>query len=124
AIPTFLRQALAGEPLTVAGDGRQTRSVCYVSDMISGILDFAASGQPGPMNLGNPTELTVLQIAEDVRTATGSPSPIKFVDRPVDDPGVRRPDTTLAESVLGWRPRVDWATGLARTASWFEGELR
>ncbi|MFW6205511.1 MAG: NAD-dependent epimerase/dehydratase family protein [Actinomycetota bacterium] len=124
AIPTFLRQALAGEPLTVAGDGSQTRSVCYVGDMVAGILDLAASGHPGPMNLGNPTELTVLQIAEDVRTATGSTSPIEFVDRPVDDPGVRRPDTTLAESVLGWSPRVDWATGLARTAAWFEGALQ
>ncbi|WP_445263121.1 NAD-dependent epimerase/dehydratase family protein [Pseudokineococcus sp. 1T1Z-3] len=119
AIPTFIRQALAGEPLTVAGDGMQTRSVCYVDDLVRGILALAASDLPGPMNVGNPTELTVQRIAEDVLAATGSRSPIELVGRPVDDPQVRRPDTSHAESALGWKPEVDWAEGLARTVAWF-----
>jgi dTDP-glucose 4,6-dehydratase len=119
AIPTFIRQALAGDPLTVAGDGLQTRSVCYVSDLVDGILALATSGHPGPVNIGNPTELTVRQIAEDVIAATGSSSAIEHVDRPVDDPQVRRPDTTLARSVLGWEPQVPWAQGLASTVRWF-----
>jgi dTDP-glucose 4,6-dehydratase len=93
----FASQALAGEPLTVAGDGSQTRSVCYVDDLVDGVLALAASGHPGPVNIGNPTELSVRQIAEDVLAATGSASPIEYVERPVDDPQVRRPDTSLAE---------------------------
>jgi dTDP-glucose 4,6-dehydratase len=124
AIPTFIRQALAGEPLTVAGDGLQTRSVCYVGDLVEGILDLAASGHSGPMNIGNPTELTVRRIAEDIVAATGSNSAIEYVDRPVDDPQVRRPDTTLARTVLGWEPRVAWSTGLARTVAWFADAAR
>jgi dTDP-glucose 4,6-dehydratase len=119
AIPTFIRQALAGEPVTVAGDGLQTRSVCYVDDLVAGVLALADSGHPGPVNIGNPTELTVRQIAEDVVAASGSTSPIRFVERPVDDPQVRRPDTTLARRVLGWEPRVPWERGLARTVEWF-----
>jgi dTDP-glucose 4,6-dehydratase len=119
AIPTFVRQALAGEPITVAGDGEQTRSVCYVSDLVRGILALAASGHPGPMNIGNPQELTVAQIARDVVAACDSSSPIEYVERPVDDPQVRRPDTTLAQEVLGWRPEVDWQTGLETTVRWF-----
>lgn len=124
AIPTFIRQALAGEPVTVAGDGSQTRSVCYVDDLVRGILALAASGHPGPVNIGNPTELSVRQIAEDVVAATGSRSRIELVERPVDDPEVRRPDTTLAGRVLGWAPEVTWATGLERTVAWFAGALR
>ena len=120
AIPTFIRQALAGDPLTVAGDGLQTRSVCFVSDLVSGVLAMAESGHPGPINLGNPTELTVRQIGEDVVRATGSSSPIEYIDRPVDDPQVRRPDTTLAERVLGWRPAVSWTEGLGQTVDWFQ----
>ncbi|MFI7496264.1 UDP-glucuronic acid decarboxylase family protein [Kocuria sp. M4R2S49] len=119
AIPTFIRQALAGEPLTVAGDGAQTRSVCYVSDLVRGILALAGSGHSGPMNIGNPHELSVLQIARDVIAATGSSSRLEFVERPVDDPMVRRPDTTLATEVLGWAPEVPWTEGLARTVEWF-----
>ncbi len=119
AIPTFIRQALAGEPVTVAGDGQQTRSICYVDDLVAGILALAASGHPGPMNIGNPEELTVREIAEDVVRAAGSTSPIEFVPRPQDDPQVRRPDTTLARTVLGWKPEVDWAEGLRRTVEWF-----
>jgi dTDP-glucose 4,6-dehydratase len=119
AIPTFIRQALADEPLTVAGDGLQTRSVCYVDDLITGILRMAETDQSGPVNIGNPTEMTVRQIAEDVVRATCSRSSIEFIDRPVDDPQVRRPDTALAERVLGWRPRVSWSDGLERTIVWF-----
>jgi dTDP-glucose 4,6-dehydratase len=119
AIPTFIRQALRGEPLTVAGDGAQTRSVCFVDDLVRGILAFATSGHPGPVNLGNPEELTVLRIAQDVLAATGSTSAIEHIALPVDDPKVRRPDTTRAEELLGWRPRVPWDDGLARTVEWF-----
>ena len=119
AIPTFIRQALAGEPLTVAGDGLQTRSVCFVDDLVAGVLSFAALDHPGPVNIGNPEELTVLQIAEDVVAATGSSSEVVHVERPVDDPQVRRPDTTLARELLGWAPAVEWQRGLARTVEWF-----
>jgi dTDP-glucose 4,6-dehydratase len=123
AIPTFIRQALAGTPLTVAGDGSQTRSVCYVDDLVRGVLALADSGHPGPMNIGNPTELSVRQIAEDVVAATGSSSTIELVDRPVDDPEVRRPDTSLAERELGWSPEITWEQGLERTVDWFAGAL-
>src|SRR3954468_338002 len=119
AIPTFIRQALAGEPVTVAGDGQQTRSICFVDDLVTGILAFAALHHPGPVNIGNPEELTVRQIAEDVVAATGSSSQIVHVGRPVDDPQVRRPDTTLARDLLGWAPAVEWQQGLARTVEWF-----
>ena len=119
AIPTFIRQALAGEPLTVAGDGQQTRSVCFVDDLVAGILAMVRSDHPGPINIGNPTELTVQQIAEDVVATTGSGSAIRYVERPVDDPQVRRPDTTVAQQVLGWQPKVSWLDGLSRTADWF-----
>ncbi len=123
AIPTFIRQALAGEPLTVTGDGAQTRSVCFVSDLVRGILALAWSEQSGPMNIGNPHELSVLQIARDVRAATESAAPIEFIDRPVDDPTVRRPDTTLARDLLRWEPQVPWQEGLARTVEWFRSTV-
>ncbi len=123
AIPTFVRQALAGEPLTVAGDGSQTRSVCYVDDLVRGILALAASGHPGPVNIGNPSERTVLEIAQDVIAATGSTSEIRFIERPVDDPTVRRPDTTRAQELLGWSAQVDWSEGLERTVAWFREAL-
>ncbi len=119
AIPTFVRQALAGEPVTVAGDGRQTRSVCFISDTVAGILALADSELVGPVNIGNPDERTVLSIAQDVLAATGSSSPLVHVERPVDDPGVRRPDTRVAHDQLGWQPRVSWADGLAATVGWF-----
>ncbi|MFI5707107.1 UDP-glucuronic acid decarboxylase family protein [Kribbella sp. NPDC051620] len=119
AIPTFIRQALAGEPLTVAGDGSQTRSVCHVDDTVDGILRLAFSGHPGPMNIGNPDERSVLRIAQDVLAMTGSTAGIEFVDRPVDDPAVRRPDTALAEQVLSWKPRIEWRDGLQSTVDWF-----
>jgi dTDP-glucose 4,6-dehydratase len=122
AIPTFIRQALGGEPVTVAGDGQQTRSICYVDDLVRGVLALAASEHTGPVNVGNPTELTVLQIAEDIVAATGSRSPIVHVDRPVDDPQVRRPDTTRAYDLLGWEPTVSWEDGLRQTVAWFAEE--
>jgi dTDP-glucose 4,6-dehydratase len=123
AIPTFIRQALAGEPLTVTGDGSQTRSVCYVEDTIRGILALAESDAAGPVNIGSPDELSMLELAELIRELTGSSSPIEHIDRPVDDPTVRRPDTTLARELLGWHPRVPLRDGLARTIDWFVEEL-
>ncbi len=119
AIPTFIRQALAGKPLTVAGDGSQTRSVCYVDDTVTGILALAASDAAGPVNIGSSQELTVLQLAGTIRDLTGSTSPVEFVARPVDDPAVRRPDTTLAYRRLGWRTTVTLEEGLRRTIDWF-----
>jgi UDPglucose 6-dehydrogenase len=118
-VPTFVRQALADEPLTVAGDGRQTRSVCYVDDLVEGILAFAASGHPGPMNLGNPEELTVDQVARDVLAATGSSAGVRSVDLPQDDPVRRRPDVSLAAEQLGWHATTPWSEGLRRTVEWF-----
>ena len=119
AIPTFICQALRREPLTVAGDGRQTRSVCYVDDLVEGIIRLVHSGHPGPMNVGNPHEMSVRELAELVRDLTGSPSPIEYVPRPEDDPMVRRPDITLAREVLGWEPQVPIEDGLKRTITWF-----
>lgn len=118
AIPTFIDQALRGEPLTVAGDGSQTRSVCYVDDLVRGVLAFAASAHAGPVNLGNPDEMTVRRIAEDILRVTESSSPIVAVPLPVDDPKVRRPDTTRAAELLGWHPTVPWLEGLERTVAW------
>ncbi|GAA3791327.1 GDP-mannose 4,6-dehydratase [Sphaerisporangium flaviroseum] len=123
AIPTFIRQAINGEPITVTGDGSQTRSICYVDDTVDGVLTLAASGFEGPVNIGNPSELTMVRLATIIRDLAGSSSPIAFVDRPVDDPAVRRPDTSLAYTRLGWRPEIDVTTGLRRTISWFEREL-
>ncbi|MFC0041546.1 UDP-glucuronic acid decarboxylase family protein [Actinomadura rayongensis] len=119
AIPTFIRQALTGLPLTVAGDGSQTRSICYVDDTVAGILAMAASAEPGPINIGNPDEMTVLALAETIRAIAGSDSEIVFVERPENDPAVRRPDGTLAATRLGWRPSVPSDRGLRRTVDWF-----
>jgi dTDP-glucose 4,6-dehydratase len=119
AIPTFIRQALRGEPLTVAGDGSQTRSVCFVDDLVDGLLRLLHSGHSGPMNIGNPHEMSVLTLAEHIKDLAGSDSPIEFVERPVDDPTVRQPDIALARSVLGWEPKIAVADGLERTIGWF-----
>ena len=119
AIPTFIRQALRNEPITVTGDGSQTRSVCYVDDLIDGILRLLMSDLPGPVNIGNPAELTVLELAERVRQACGSSSTIELIPRPEDDPWVRQPDVRLATSALGWQPKVALAEGLRRTVDWF-----
>jgi dTDP-glucose 4,6-dehydratase len=124
AIPTFIMQALAGRPLTVTGDGSQTRSVCYVDDTIAGILALARSDFTGPVNIGGPEEMTVLRLAETVRDLVGADSPIEFVSRPVDDPAVRRPDTSLAWQRLRWRPAVPLEEGLRRSIVWFSAEFQ
>jgi dTDP-glucose 4,6-dehydratase len=119
AIPTFIRQALAGEPLTVAGDGSQTRSVCYVDDLIEGILRLLRSDLPGPINLGNPHELSVLSLAQRINQLAGGGSLIVFVERPKDDPNIRKPDILLACTLLGWQPDIPLDEGLRRTMKWF-----
>ncbi len=114
AIPTFMRQALAGEPLTVFGDGSQTRSFCYVDDMVEGLYLLAESGEHLPVNLGNPSEYSILELAETVLRVTGSASEIVFEALPVDDPQVRQPDITRARQLLGWEPRIGLEEGLRR----------
>jgi dTDP-glucose 4,6-dehydratase len=119
AIPAFTTQALRNEPITVAGDGSQTRSVIYVDDLVEGIVRLAHSDHPGPMNIGNPHELSILELAQLVRELAGSSSDITFIPRPEDDPCVRKPDISLAQQVLGWSPKVDIEDGLKRTIRWF-----
>jgi dTDP-glucose 4,6-dehydratase len=121
-VPTFVHQALGDEPLTVAGDGSQTRSLCYVEDTVDGLVQLAGSGCTGPVNIGNDAELTVLEIAELVRDLTESASPITFVDLPTDDPKVRRPDISRAAELLDWRPETPVREGLTRTVRWMAGE--
>jgi dTDP-glucose 4,6-dehydratase len=115
AIPTFLRQALQDRPITVFGDGSQTRSFCYVDDEIRGLIALAESGYHMPVNIGNPDEFTLLELAEAVIEVTGSGSEIVFEALPTDDPQVRQPDITLAREILGWEPKVDLREGLRRT---------
>ena len=122
AIPTFISQALANQPLTVAGDGSQTRSVCYVDDTVAGVLAMAHDTFPGPVNIGATEEMTILALAETIRDLTAAGGPIEFVDRPVDDPGLRCPDNSLARERLGWCPHVTSAEGLRMTIEWFAGE--
>jgi dTDP-glucose 4,6-dehydratase len=118
AIPTFIRQALAGEALTVAGDGTQTRSVCYVDDLVEGIVRLLHSDLPGPVNIGNPGEISVLDLARRIAELAEADVPVRFVPRPEDDPTVRRPDITLARRELGWEPTVELDDGLKRTIAW------
>lgn len=115
AIPTFIRQALADKPLTIFGDGSQTRSFCYVTDLVEGFIRLIASDQHLPVNLGNPGEFTIAELADVVIGLTGSESPIVHEALPQDDPLVRRPDITLARSLLGWEPTVTLEDGLRRT---------
>ena len=115
AIPTFLRQALQDAPITVFGDGSQTRSFCYVDDLIRGIIALAESGYGEPVNIGNPVELSLLEMAKVVAEVTESRSEIIFEPLPIDDPKVRQPDITLAKDVLGWTPAIDLRTGLRKT---------
>ncbi len=115
AIPTFLRQALQDRPITVFGDGSQTRSFCYVDDLVRGIIALAESGHHQPVNIGNPNEFTLLELARTVIDVAGSRSEVVFEALPTDDPQVRQPDITLAREILGWEPEVDLREGLRRT---------
>ena len=119
AVSNFLTQALAGTPITIYGDGSQTRSFCYVDDEIRGILALLDCDYTGPVNIGNPDEYTILDLATLVLEVTGSTSELVFEPLPVDDPRVRRPDISLARQLLGWEPEVPLRDGLARTAKWF-----
>jgi dTDP-glucose 4,6-dehydratase len=114
AIPTFVRQALEGEPLTVFGDGSQTRSFCYVDDLIEGLYRLARSEEHLPVNIGNPNEFTLLELAETVIRLSGSPSEIIYEALPIDDPQVRQPDITRARQILGWSPTIELEEGLRR----------
>jgi dTDP-glucose 4,6-dehydratase len=118
-LPTFIDQALRGEPLTVHGDGSQTRSFCYVSDLVEGLVRLMESEVSEPVNLGNPVEITIRQAAEEVIRLTASTSKIACVPRPKDDPCLRRPDITRAQTRLGWNPVVTREAGFARTIAWF-----
>jgi dTDP-glucose 4,6-dehydratase len=120
-VPAFISQALRNEPLTVFGDGSQTRSFCYVSDLIEGIYRLLMSAERQPTNIGNPAEMTVLQFAQEIQRLVGSTAPIQFMALPEDDPKVRRPDITKARAVLGWEPRVPLEEGLSRTIAYFRG---
>jgi len=122
-VPAFVGQALRGEPLTVFGDGSQTRSFCYVSDLIEGIFRLSQSDFHEPVNIGNPAEMTVRQFAEEIIRQTGSKSTITTKPLPVDDPKQRRPDISRARSLLGWEPQVDLTTGLSKTIPWFQERL-
>lgn len=122
-IPNFMRQALVGEPLTVYGDGSQTRSVTYVDDLVRGILAVLDSDDPMPFNIGSQDEITVLELARVIKDMSRSGSEIVFRDLPEDDPRQRRPDTTRARTLLGWEPEVSMADGLRRTLEYFEGSL-
>jgi dTDP-glucose 4,6-dehydratase len=118
AVPTFIKQALAGQPLTVHGEGAQTRSLCYVNDLIEGIWRLLNAGVTGPMNIGNPQEIKILDLARMIIEAADSTSEITFVDRPVDDPEVRCPDISMAGKTLDWKPQVSLEEGLQHTIEW------
>jgi dTDP-glucose 4,6-dehydratase len=118
AVPTFVEQALTGHPITLHGDGSQTRSFCFVTDLVEGLYRLALSEVEGPVNIGNPDERTVRELAELIVELTGSSSPIEFVPRPPDDPSRRRPDITRARELLGWGPTIDLRDGLSQTVAW------
>ncbi len=122
-VPAFIGQALQGKPLTVFGDGSQTRSFCYVSDLIDGIFRLSQSDYHEPVNIGNPTEMTVLEFAEKILAITGSKSQIERKPLPTDDPKQRRPDISLAKRLLGWEPRVSFDEGIRRTVEHFRNFL-
>jgi len=122
-IPNFLRQALRGDDLTIYGDGSQTRSFCYLSDMVAGLLRLARADESGPVNLGNPDEFTILECAQVVLMVSGSRSRLRFAPLPEDDPRQRRPDITRARTLLGWEPQVDLARGLRLALPWFRDAL-
>jgi dTDP-glucose 4,6-dehydratase len=123
ALPTFMEQALRGEPLTVYGDGSQTRSFCYVDDLVDGIYRLLMSDEAMPVNVGNPDEITIKEFAEEIIELTGSSSELTFEPLPKDDPQVRQPDITRAQQILGWQPKVGRSEGLERTLDYFREAL-
>jgi dTDP-glucose 4,6-dehydratase len=122
-VPNFIRQALLGEPMTVYGDGSQTRSFCYVDDLVDGLVRLSLSEEHWPVNLGNPEEMTVLEFARTISRLAGSSAGMVFQPLPEDDPQRRRPDISKARAVLGWSPRVSIEEGLQRTIEWFRQHL-
>jgi nucleoside-diphosphate-sugar epimerase len=123
AVPNFMAQAIRGEPLTVYGDGSQTRSLCYVSDLVRGVLANLERGDEMPVNLGNPHEVTMLQLAETIIRLAGSKSTIVYEPLPIDDPKQRQPDITKARTLLGWEPEIGLEDGLRRTLEYFRSVL-
>jgi dTDP-glucose 4,6-dehydratase len=118
-VPAFIGQALAGEPLTIFGDGSQTRSFCYCTDLIDGIFRLSQSDFHEPVNIGNPREMTIKEFAEHILRITGAACGLEYKPLPVDDPKVRQPDITRAKTVLGWEPRVDFEEGIRATIEYF-----
>jgi len=123
-VPAFIGQALTGKPLTVFGDGSQTRSFCYVSDLIDGIYRLATSKEHGPINIGNPTELTVRQFADEILKVMGTEGRVIHESLPVDDPKQRRPDISKAQSLLGWEPKITLTQGLEKTIAYFKEKIK
>src|SRR5713226_6637054 len=123
-VPAFIGQALAGKPLTVFGDGSQTRSFCYVSDLIDGIFKLAMSDYHEPVNIGNPREMTIKQFAEEIIRITGARSTIEYKPLPVDDPKVRQPDISRAKKVLSWEPKIQFEQGIKETIEYFRNALK
>ncbi|VTT98029.1 nad-dependent epimerase dehydratase : NAD-dependent epimerase/dehydratase OS=Rhodothermus marinus (strain ATCC 43812 / DSM 4252 / R-10) GN=Rmar_1858 PE=4 SV=1: Epimerase [Gemmataceae bacterium] len=123
-LPNFMYQALTGQPITVYGDGKQTRSFQYVSDLVEGVVRLLATDDPNPVNIGNPAEITILQFAEEVKALAGADSRIVFRPLPQDDPKVRQPDITRARALLGWEPKVGRAEGLKRTMDYFRAKVK
>jgi len=123
-VPAFISQALNNEPLTIFGDGSQTRSFCYVSDLIEGIFRLAMSDQHEPVNIGNPVEMTIKQFAEKILSITGSTGGVTFKELPVDDPKVRQPDITRARKLFGWEPKIDFDNGIRSTIDYFRKKLK
>ncbi|MGE5795983.1 MAG: GDP-mannose 4,6-dehydratase, partial [Ignavibacteria bacterium] len=124
ALPAFVGQALSGEDLTVFGDGSQTRSFCYVSDLVDGIFKLLMSNESDPVNIGNPDEITIKEFAEEVIKITGSKSKIIYKDLPADDPKVRQPDIAKAKKILGWEPKVSRTEGLRMTIDYFREKIK
>ncbi len=122
-VPNFICQALANEPLTVYGDGSQTRSFCYVSDLVDGLFRLATSGETNPTNIGNPNEMSILDFAKKINQMANNKAGIAYRQLPVDDPKCRRPDISKALEVLGWEPKVGLEEGLRRTLDWFKGQV-
>lgn len=124
AVPTFIPQAIKGEPLTIHGDGHQTRSFCYIEDTVEGIYRLLMSEVHDPVNIGNPEEMTINDLARIILGLTNSRSPVIFQPLPIDDPKVRRPDISRAKRLLGWEPKTDLKDGLMRTVEWFRKHLK